>query len=212
MVKPKDICIAGTGGLAREVLMCLKDCMSKNPNAYSQNISFMEKDEYYENNSLEGIPIIRQSNFDPKTQLAIIAVGDVNLRKQIANALPSETRYATLVHPSATITKTTIIKEGSVVMAGAVLSCNIELGKHTIVDRLSTIGHDCSCEDFFHLAPLSVLSGNINVEEQVFVGSGSAIKEGIAICSNTLIGMGSVVVKNIDQPGTYVGNPAKKIK
>src|SRR5690606_22361372 len=132
-----------TGGMAREILMCLKDCIAQNPQEYSKNISFMEKDEHYSKTSLEGFPIIAQSKFNPKTHKVIIGVGDVTLRKQIAHDLPAETQYQTLIHPSATITETSIINEGSVVMAGVVLSCNVNIGKHSIIDRLSTIGHDC---------------------------------------------------------------------
>lgn len=206
-----NICIAGTGGLAREILMCLKDWIEENPQTYSPNICFMEKDEYYSRDTLEGFPIITQSKFNPNTHQVIIGVGSVTLRKKIARDLPAETKYITLIHPSAIITNTTKIGEGSVVMPGVVLSCNVNLGKHTIIDRLATIGHDCRAKDFFHLAPLSVLSGNVFIGEEVFIGTQAAIKENITICKQVLIGMGTIVTKNIDESGTYVGNPAKKL-
>src|SRR5690554_3650823 len=133
-----DICIAGTGGMAREVLICLKDCIEQDPQTYSKNICFMEKDEYYTKDTLEGFPIIAQSKFNPHSHQVIIGVGNVTLRRRIAQDLPPETKYITLIHPSAILTDTTIVGEGSVIMAGAVLSCNVNLGKHTIIDRLST--------------------------------------------------------------------------
>ena len=41
---------------------------------------------------------------------------------------------------------------------------------------------------------------------------GSKILPGIKICSNTIIGAGSVVTKSILVPATYVGTPAKMIR
>jgi sugar O-acyltransferase (sialic acid O-acetyltransferase NeuD family) len=208
----KNICIVGTGGMAREVLVCLKDCIKQNPKSFSGDICFMEKDANYSKSSIEGFPVIKQSHFNPETHEVLIAVGNVNLRKRIANNLPAETRYATLKHPTAVIADNIQIGEGSVIMAGAVLSCDIEVGRHTIIDRLATIGHDCRIGDFFHLGPISVLSGNVTIGEQVFVGTQAAIKENLKICSDALIGMGAIVIKSIEETGTYVGNPAKKIK
>ena len=44
------------------------------------------------------------------------------------------------------------------------------------------------------------------------IGSNSVIKEHITIGNNIIIGMGSVVTKNLIDPGVYVGNPCKLIK
>ena len=49
------------------------------------------------------------------------------------------------------------------------------------------------------------------INSNVYIGSNSTILP-ITICSNVVIGAGSVVTKNITKPGKYAGNPAKKIK
>ena len=208
----ENICIVGTGGMAREVLACLKDCIKQNPNLYSRNICFLEKDENCSNRFIDGFPIVSQTNFNPQTHSVIIAVGNVSLRKKIAKNLPVETRYATLIHPSAIIADDVNIGMGTVIMAGTIISCNVTLGNHLIIDRLATIGHDCVINDFFHLAPSAVLSGNVIVEDEVFIGTKGAVKEQVHICSKTMIGMGSIVIKDITKPGTYIGNPARKLK
>jgi UDP-3-O-[3-hydroxymyristoyl] glucosamine N-acyltransferase len=59
--------------------------------------------------------------------------------------------------------------------------------------------------------PGSVVSGNCNIGDCVYLGSNSSVREKISICDNTIIGLSSGVVKNIETTGTYVGVPAKKI-
>ena len=46
----------------------------------------------------------------------------------------------------------------------------------------------------------------------MLVGTGAQILQGLTICDDTIIGAGAVVTKDILEPGTYVGIPAKKIK
>ena len=56
------------------------------------------------------------------------------------------------------------------------------------------------------------ISGNCNIGNNVYIGTGASIKQGVSIASNTTIGMGAVVVKDILEEGTYIGNPAKKLE
>ena len=44
-----------------------------------------------------------------------------------------------------------------------------------------------------------------------WIGIGSSIIQGVEIGEGTSIGAGSVVIKDITEPGTYVGVPIKKI-
>tara|TARA_R110000868_G_scaffold43796_1_gene146924 strand:+ start:150 stop:599 length:450 start_codon:yes stop_codon:yes gene_type:complete len=50
-----------------------------------------------------------------------------------------------------------------------------------------------------------------NISSNVSIGSNSTILP-VSICENVVIGAGTVVTKDITQPGVYAGNPAKKIK
>lgn len=49
------------------------------------------------------------------------------------------------------------------------------------------------------------------IANNVLIGSNSSILP-VSITDNVIIGAGSVVTKNITEPGVYAGNPAKKIK
>ena len=54
-------------------------------------------------------------------------------------------------------------------------------------------------------------AGSTKVGNNVSIGSNSTLLP-VNITNNVVIGAGSVVTKNINKSGTYVGNPAKRIK
>ena len=62
------------------------------------------------------------------------------------------------------------------------------------------------------MMPGSILSGDVIIKDQVYIGTNSSVREKISICDNVTIGLNSGVVKNINESGTYVGSPLKKIK
>ena len=103
------------------------------------------------------------------------------------------------------------IGEGSFIGANSILTTNIKVGKHTILNRSNHIGHDCVVGDYFSMMPGSIVSGNVRIYDCVYMGNNSCIKEKLSVHSLTTIGMGSMVISNINDSGTYVGIPAKKI-
>ena len=104
------------------------------------------------------------------------------------------------------------IGEGGFIGANSILTTNIKLGKHTLLNRGNHIGHDCIIGDYFSAMPNSVVGGNVHIGDKVYMGSCSNIREKIKITSDVIIGMNAGVVKNIEESGIYVGVPVKKIK
>lgn len=91
------------------------------------------------------------------------------------------------------------------------MTCNIKIGKHAHLNLHTTIGHDCIIGDYFTTAPATNISGNCEFGECVYFGTNSSVRQGIKICDNVTIGMGGIVVKNINEEGVYIGNPVKKL-
>lgn len=207
----KKICIVGTGGFGKETLCCLIDMNCFPPDKASDFVSFMVDDEFYNEKEVLGINVIRKSEFNSGLYDVIVAVGDPALRRKIVEGLPKETTYATLVHPSAVISKWVKIGQGSIITAGTVLTCNIQIGDHAHLNLNTTIGHDCKIGDYFTTAPAVNVSGNCTIGTGVYLGTNASVREKTVICSNVLVGMGSVVLKNITEGGVYVGNPLRKL-
>lgn len=153
------------------------------------------------------------SDFDPNEYALMVAVADSKDRFDIIQRLPKETKYFTWIHPTALIMSDDIeIGEGSFIGAYSILTSNIKLGKHAILNRGNHIGHDCEIGDYFSAMPGAIVSGNVTIYDLVYMGNNSSIREKLSVHSLTTIGMNSAVVKDIEYPGTYVGCPSKMIK
>lgn len=151
------------------------------------------------------------SKFSPEEFEVIVAVANSRDRSDIVGRLPKKTKYFTFIHPTSLIMGNIRIGEGSFIGAYSILTTNIEMGNHCLLNRGNHVGHDCRIGDFFSMMPSSVVGGNVNIGDRVYMGSCSNIREKINICSDVFIGMNSALVKNIEEKGTYVGVPSKKI-
>lgn len=141
-----------------------------------------------------------------------VAIGKSETRAKIQEMLESKGfSIVSLIHPDAVIGVQVEIGPGSVVMAGVVINCSTKLGKGCIVNTAAAIDHDCTIGDYVHIAPGARLAGIVKVDDMNWIGIGSIISNNINLCKGCMIGAGAVVVKDITEPGTYIGLPAKKV-
>ena len=104
---------------------------------------------------------------------------------------------------------------------GVKIGKGTRISSHSFVCELVTIGDKCFIghgvmftNDLFQNGKLGGSKENwyeTIIGNNVLIGSNSTILP-VKICDNTVIGAGSVVTKDINIPGTYVGNPAKLIR
>lgn len=139
----------------------------------------------------------------------IIAIGDVAVRRKITDQFP--TLYWGNINAGMSYGGNEI-KAGSIICPGTILTTGITIGRHVIINLNCTIGHDCVIGDFVTMSPGANVSGNVTIGNGCNIGSNAVIREKITICDNVVIGAGGVVVKDITEPGVYVGNPVKKIR
>ena len=186
--------LIGYGGHAREVMAQM-----------DEKLTCFVDDEYVCENTK---PL---TEFDPKKYEVMVVLGDSKKRFDMVRKLPKETKYFTWVHPTAIVMGDVEIGNGSFIGAYSILTTNIKIGNHAILNRGNQIGHDCIIGDYFSMMPASVISGNVRIYDCVYMGANASIKEKISVHSFSTIGMGAVVVSHINDSGTYVGVPAKKI-
>lgn len=191
--------LIGNGGHAREVMAQM-----------GLNLTRFVDDEFWKPGDEKLLPI---SKFDSKVYSIIIAVGDSKDRYEISKKLPKDTTYFTFIHPTALIMDNKIeIGEGSFIGAYSILTTNIKIGKHTVLNRGNHIGHDCIIGDFFSAMPGSIVSGNVNIANRVYLGTNSSIREKINICDDVIIGLNSGITKDIIESGIYFGHKTIKQK
>jgi sugar O-acyltransferase (sialic acid O-acetyltransferase NeuD family) len=187
--------IFGFGGHAREILSIV------------QNIDKVFVDDKYVTN--ETLPI---SQFNPEEHEIMVCVSDPKDRNEIVKKLPANTKYFSFIHPTALIFSDIEIGEGSYVGPYSILTENIVIGSHALLNRMNQIGHDCEIGDFISMMPGSIISGTCILGDRVYIGSNSSVKEKISICDDVTIGLVSGVVKNVTESGVYGGVPVSKIK
>jgi sugar O-acyltransferase (sialic acid O-acetyltransferase NeuD family) len=176
--------IIGKGGLGREVASYIE----------ARGISLMMFE--YE---CEGIVPFYQT---------VIAIGDVEVKKRMAEKFSH--LYFIELQFGSDYGKNEIGK-GTIICPGTILTVNIKIGVHCLINLNCTIGHDVVIGDFVTISPGANISGNVTIGNECYIGTNAVIREKISICDNVVIGAGGVVVKNITEPGVYVGNPVKKV-
>ena len=140
-----------------------------------------------------------------------IAIGDNAIREKIYHALAAKNLFAVnVVHPSAVIDPSAILAaSGVMVAANAVINPLVKIGTGVICNTGCVIEHECAIGNFAHIAPGAVLCGNVKVGANSFVGANAVVKQGVIIGNNVMIGAGAVVLKNVPDNVTIIGNPAK---
>lgn len=186
--------LIGNGGHAKEVMAQMGIKLTR----------FVD-DEYVDENTL---PL---SQLNPKEHIVMVAIANPKDRYDMVQKLPRDTKFFTFIHPTALIMGDVEIGEGSFIGAYSILTTNIKIGNHTILNRGNHIGHDCLIGSYFSAMPGAIVSGNVRIYDLVYMGNNSSIREKLFVHSFSTIGMNSAVVKHIEDSGTYVGVPAKKL-
>ena len=193
--------IIGASGHGKVVADIAKHC------GYNE-IVFLDDNESIK--TCGGFPVIGKTDNIPDGDL-FIAVGKTDIRERITRINPGK-HFPVLIHPNAVIADDTEIGSGTVVMAGTVVNPGVIIGQGCIINTSSSIDHDCVIGDYCHISVGVHLSGTVIVGKRTWIGAGAIVSNNIEICSDCLIGAGAVVIRDINEPGTYVGVPAKMSK
>lgn len=120
--------------------------------------------------------------------------------------------FPPIIHPSSVVSKDATIGRGVYVGPGAVINSGASIGEGCIINSSAIVEHDCRIGAFVHIAPGAVLSGGVIVGDRSHLGTGCSVMHRIKIGEDSVIGVGSAVVKDVPARTVCFGNPARKIK
>jgi acetyltransferase EpsM len=120
-----------------------------------------------------------------------------------------EERFATVIHPSAVVSKKAKIGRGVVLMPFTLVSPNVIIGNHSQMYAQSFVGHDTVIDVMVFIANNASIGGRIKIHTGAHIGSNCAIIERVKIGKFSIIGLGTVVLKPVGDYEKVVGNPAK---
>lgn len=202
----KKVVIIGASGHGRVIA----DIVMKSGD---QVLGFLDDDRELPK-QIAGIPVLGVVADYEKYEDAyfVIGIGSAKIREKIAGFLKQRVLWYTAIHPAAILSVLDVeIGEGTVVMANAVINAGAKTGRHCIVNTGAIVEHDCVLEDFVHISPNAALAGTVTVGTRSWVGIGASVRNNLRIAKDCMIGAGSTVVKDIREPGIYVGTPAGRL-
>lgn len=211
----KDIAIFGAGGFGREVKTIIDAINRDKPNTY--NLLGFFDDAYEIGEKINGIPnlggLAELNGWHNKLDIAI-SIGEPTLKAQIIKLITNKNiSYPKLIHPKVSISNDEVfIGKGSIICEGSILTCNISVGDFVILNLYCTVGHDVTIGKYSSFMPSVNISGEVDIEDSVYVGTGAKIINQLKIGENTIVGAGAVVSKSLPSNCTAVGIPAKAIK
>ncbi len=142
-----------------------------------------------------------------------VAIGDNARRLELAlQVVQAGATLATIVHPSAIVGSGVTIGAGSVLMAGAVVNVAARIGVGCIINTRASVDHDCTIGDGVHVCPGVALAGNVSIADLAWIGIGSSVIQGRNIGSRAVVGAGSVIIRDVENDVTVVGNPARELR
>lgn len=191
------IYLYGAGGHGKVIKEIIEACGGKVEAFVDDNLS---------RNEWVGLPVVHSVE---GIEEMIVSIGSNKTRKMIAGKLGC--RFGVAIHPSAIVSPSATIGEGTVVMPGAIVNADAVIGRHCIVNTGASVGHDCHLEDFCHVAPHATLCGTVNLGEGVWIGAGAVVNQNIEIGEWTVVGSASAVISNVEPNVTVAGVPARKI-
>lgn len=210
----KKIAIFGAGGFGREVKMLVEQI--NDVKTQWEFIGFFDDDfsnarSVSKDHQLGGMAEL--NSFKDELHI-VLAIGNPLIKKKILQKINnSNIIYPTLIHPNVYIGASNVeIGEGSIICAGNILTVDISIGSHVILNLSCTVGHDTIIKDYASFMPAVNISGEVVIHEGVYVGTGAKIINQLEIGAETIIGAGSVVSKTLPEKCTAVGVPAKPIK
>lgn len=146
----------------------------------------------------------------PRGAAVALGVGDNNVRlRLLAMVAEMGWRLPVLIHPSAVVSPSSKIGDGTVLLAQSAVNARAEIGCGCILNTACSVDHDCVLGDCTHIAPGSRLAGAVNVGKATLIGIGTSILPCIKIGQRCTIGGGSVVTHSIPDEAVAFGNPAR---
>ena len=200
LLSPKSLIIFGCGGHARSVA----DVYLRR---FPRGALLFVDENAAPGETLFGFPIALAAPLEIAD--AFLAAGDNKKRQALWEQFHSLKILYTIIAPSALISPYAAIESNVFVGHLASIGPEARIGHNTIVNTGAIIEHEVFIGCHSHVGPNAVISGRCRIGERVFIGVGAVVKDSVRIGSHIVVGAGAVVVKDLSEPGIYVGCPAK---
>jgi sugar O-acyltransferase (sialic acid O-acetyltransferase NeuD family) len=192
-----NLVIVGAGGFGREVLHWTKDSFSE---AQYRIKGFLTNNQ----SDLKGFDVpypVLGSDEEyqiEKNDRFIFAIGDVETKRKITQRFEGKgAEFISLVHPSAIVTSSARIGKGAVICPFALVSANVVLEDHVMLNFYASCGHDAKIGKFCILSPYATVNGFASLDEGVFLATHASVNASTKIGPGSKVSANSVVTTDV---------------
>lgn len=160
----------------------------------------------------QGIKVLSISDFKTTTAHYFIGFMDYHKDKLLKELAPYKITFDNVIHNHAYVSAYADLGVGNYVGANATVGPKVMMGDYNFINRNSSIGHHTIIANRNKTGPGVMISGLCQIGSNNAFGSNCTLLPEISIKDNIIVGAGSVVAKSIEEIGTYVGSPARKLE
>lgn len=212
----EQLLLVGAGGFAREVAEAVRALNERQPRW--QLLGLLDDDPARHGAVLSGGRVIGPVELVHEHPAArvVLCTGnpqDYGSRERLVERLGLEPqRYATVVHPAANLSASTVLGLGSAVLAGVVATADVTVGRHVALMPACVLTHDVVLGDFVTVASGALLSGAAQISAGAYVGAGAMVGAGLRMGRGSMLGMGAVLRNDLPDHEVWAGVPARRLR
>ena len=184
-----------------------------------QPVAFCVSKEYKDKDEFCGLPVITLQQLDANYSretfnvFAPMSPKSMNENRQKVYEVLRMMGYKFINYTSSRATVLTEdIGENNFILENNVIQPFVKIGNNNVFWSGNHIGHHSEIMDNNTFTSHVVLSGHCRVSDNCFFGVNSTIRDGLKIARYSLISQGANVLKDTEEAGVYIGNPAKKLE
>lgn len=204
----QPVVVIGAGGHARALIMLLETAGFSVLGVYDDSF------EPNNNELISGYRLMGRVADAALVQEAkvAIAVGENVLRAKLSQMFVDRFLVDNLIHPDSRVEGRVRLGKGNQIFANAYVNAGAGIGDNNIINTGAIIEHEAQVGSHCHISVRAVLCGRVSVGDRSFIGAGAVIIDGVSVCDDVTVGAGGVVIRDIVEPGTYVGHPVRRVK
>jgi len=143
----------------------------------------------------------------------VISLGEPEYKVKMREKVEKEGfKLANVIHPTAWISPSAKIGLGVILRAGVIIQADAIVGNNVTIMEYAGVGHDSVVGNNTQIAACVSIGGHCKIGENVYIATSVPVKDRVSIGSDSIIGMGAVVSRDVDENVIALGNPARAMK